>query len=136
MNLKQYQKNVEKTWISNDKDLERIVLGIGGEAGEIQELFKKLFRGDIKKTVKELNEMARKDVAFYGRKSSYYGQEKITEKMLLKISLKKEIGDLFYYLAKVCNYYNLSIEKILEENIAKLQSRKERGKIRGSGDQR
>lgn len=47
MNLKEYSQKIEKTWISNEKDLVRIGFGIGGESGELLELFKKYYRGDF-----------------------------------------------------------------------------------------
>ncbi len=105
MKFKKYQKEVEKTWISNNKDLTRILLGIGGEAGEILEAHKKVFRGDCLK-----GELCEK--------------------------LKGEIGDLSYYIAKLCNEWDLDWEQILKDNIAKLKSRKKRGVIKGSGDNR
>lgn len=46
MNFKEYQKKTLDTWISNDKELERILLSIAGETGEICEYFKKFYRGD------------------------------------------------------------------------------------------
>ena len=49
---------------------------------------------------------------------------------------KKEIGDLFYYLAKICNFFNIEIEDVLAENINKLQDRKKRGTLKGNGDLR
>ncbi len=48
----------------------------------------------------------------------------------------KELGDLLYYIARVADYYKLDLHTIAVENIKKLQSRKERGKIKGSGDNR
>jgi hypothetical protein len=48
MNLKKYQKEIEKTWIPNEYNLLRIVFGIAGESGEICELYKKYFRKDFK----------------------------------------------------------------------------------------
>ena len=48
----------------------------------------------------------------------------------------KELGDLLYYIARVADYYKLDLHTIAIENIKKLQSRKDRGKIKGSGDNR
>lgn len=107
MNLKEYQQRIEDTWISNDKDLERILLGLCGEAGEIAEKHKKLYRGDY-----------------------------IGKKGIFREALKKEIGDVCYYLGKLANMWELDLEDILQENIDKLAKRKEEGKIKGSGDTR
>lgn len=105
MNLHDYQKGVEDTWIKNEFEIERILCGLFGEIGEIAEKFKKYFR---------------KDYGFYD----------------LKKLVRKEIGDAFYYLAKLCNYFGFNAEEILKENNVKLISRKERGTLQGSGDDR
>lgn len=50
--------------------------------------------------------------------------------------LKKEIGDCFWYLARLCDELDLSINEVLTANIEKLQSRKQRDKLTGDGDDR
>lgn len=47
-----------------------------------------------------------------------------------------EISDVFWYLSELCNFYNISIEEVLQKNMDKLSSRKERGVLGGSGDNR
>lgn len=37
--------------------------------------------------------------------------------------LEEEIGDVMFYIANLCNIYNLKLENILEENIEKLLKR-------------
>ena len=53
-----------------------------------------------------------------------------------KAELGKEIGDVLWYLSQLCTELRLDMGKIAEQNIEKLQSRKERGMICGSGDSR
>jgi NTP pyrophosphatase (non-canonical NTP hydrolase) len=105
MNFSEYQKKSRETWISNDKNLIRIILGVVGEAGEIAEFFKKKFRGD---------------------KPDNFVEDRLT--------IAKEIGDELYYLARLADEYELSLDQIAELNIKKLQDRKNRGVIKGSGD--
>ncbi len=50
--------------------------------------------------------------------------------------LKKELGDVLWYLAAIASDLNISLNDIALTNIDKLQSRKERGKLGGSGDNR
>lgn len=107
MELKHYQQKIENTWITNPNDFSRILLGLFGESGEIAELCKKRLRGDY---------------------------DNFKEEFLFK--LRKEIGDVFYYLCKLCNYYGFSAENILQENIDKLADRKTRNQIQGNGDTR
>ena len=48
----------------------------------------------------------------------------------------KELGDVLWYLANLANDLGYSLTEIAENNIEKLESRKERGVIQGSGDNR
>lgn len=50
--------------------------------------------------------------------------------------LRKEIGDVIWYLARICREKHWSLGHIAAENIVKLNDRKERGVISGSGDDR
>lgn len=108
MDFNEYQERTKDTWISNDKDLERVVLGICGESGEIAELFKKFYRND--------NDSV-------GGMIDYNG-------------LRKEIGDTLYYLAMLCNILGMSLKDVAQVNIEKLADRQKRGKLKGSGDER
>jgi NTP pyrophosphatase (non-canonical NTP hydrolase) len=83
------------------------VLGVGGEAGELLEKIKKLFRdsnGQI--TVK-------------------------FQKMVIK-----EVGDILWYLARLCTHLGIDFNEVAETNLSKLKSRMERDKIHGDGDER
>jgi len=61
--------------------------------------------------------------------------DKITYWELQK-SLAKELGDVLWYVAVLADELDLILKYIAEENIKKLASRQERGKISGSGDNR
>ena len=50
--------------------------------------------------------------------------------------LKLELGDLLYYIAVTANHIGSNLQEIAEINIEKLNSRKERGVLQGSGDNR
>ena len=50
--------------------------------------------------------------------------------------LKSEAGDCFWYLVMMLKELGLNPSDILQQNIDKLQSRKERNVIKGSGDNR
>ncbi len=41
--------------------------------------------------------------------------------------IKENIGDSFWYLAMICNFFNWDMQQVLEENIAKLQKRFPKG---------
>jgi len=50
--------------------------------------------------------------------------------------VRKELGDVLWMVAEIATINGLELGKIMADNIAKLQDRKERGKIDGSGDDR
>jgi len=82
-------------------------LGLCGEAGEVANKVKKVFRDD----------------------GGIVTEEK-------RSALKGELGDCLWYLAALARDLGLSLEEAAAENIAKLRSRLERGTIHGSGDNR
>jgi NTP pyrophosphatase (non-canonical NTP hydrolase) len=50
--------------------------------------------------------------------------------------LKKELGDILWFIATISSELGLTLNDIAEANIKKLQSRKLRGTIGGSGNDR
>ena len=53
-----------------------------------------------------------------------------------KEDAQSELGDILWYVANVASDFGLSLDEVAYENIAKLQDRKSRGTLRGSGDNR
>jgi len=53
-----------------------------------------------------------------------------------KEDIAKELGDVLWYIAAIGRDIGYSLEVIAEMNIEKLSDRKERGKIKGEGDNR
>ena len=51
-------------------------------------------------------------------------------------ALRKEIGDTFWYLTRLCDVLNFDPEDVMQENYDKLMDRKERGVLSGNGDER
>jgi NTP pyrophosphatase (non-canonical NTP hydrolase) len=109
MTFKEYQEESRKTAIYPDKDNNFVypVLGLVGEAGEVAEKIKKIIRD----------------------KEGIVDQES-REKVM------KELGDVLWYLSQTATELNLSLEEVVNNNIEKLKSRQERGKLRGEGDNR
>lgn len=50
--------------------------------------------------------------------------------------LKKELGDVLFALSRITTHLELKLEDIADTNVSKLQSRLDRDKIHGSGDNR
>lgn len=51
-------------------------------------------------------------------------------------ALSKELGDVLWYVANLAADLGLSLDEVGRRNLEKLQSRKDRDVIRGSGDER
>lgn len=109
MNLNEYQKLALRTGRAKDApdEIFHLLLGLSGEVGEISEKVKKVIRD---------------------RNSDF--------STLDKDDLKKELGDVLWYIASLANYFDIPLEAIGDANIKKLASRLERGVISGSGDNR
>ena len=91
-------------------------LGLAGEAGEVVEKVKKLIRDD---------EMPL-DEGFDTREID-------AEK---RLAIARECGDVLFYLAMIADDIDYTLGEIAEMNIEKLADRKNRGHLRGSGDNR
>lgn len=52
------------------------------------------------------------------------------------IEIKKELGDQLWYIASMCDTLGLKMEDVASGNIEKLQGRRDRGTLHGSGDNR
>lgn len=82
-------------------------LGLAGEAGEIANKVKKIMRDD---------------------------NDVITEQK--REEIRGELGDVLWYTAQIATEFNLSLAAIAQANLDKLASRKARGVLGGSGDNR
>lgn len=109
MNFEDYQKFSKTTarYPKVGKNFVYPTLGLASEAGEVANKIKKVLRD--KNGV--IDEATLEDLA-------------------------KELGDVLWYISQISAELNLSLEDVAKLNIEKLSSRKERGKISGSGDNR
>lgn len=109
MDFKEYQEQTKKTALY-PKVGENYVyptLGLVGESGEIAEKVKKIFRDN---------------------------EGQLTEEILA--TLKKELGDVLWYLSQLSTELGLSLDDVAQHNIEKLASRHKRGTLHGDGDNR
>lgn len=117
LTLDDYQAISEDTAIYPGKGtlLGLVYVGLGlGESGEAQ--------GKIKKILRD-------DGVSIGADKIAYNPEKVA-------ALKGELGDQLWYIANTATELGLSLGDIARDNIDKLASRKERGVLTGSGDNR
>jgi NTP pyrophosphatase (non-canonical NTP hydrolase) len=82
-------------------------LGLAGESGEVAEHVKKLLRDDAGLLTAQRRE-----------------------------AMGKELGDVLWYLAQIATELDLDLDEVAAANLEKLASRKRRGVLNGSGDER
>lgn len=107
--LNSYQQFALTTAIYPDRGNNLIypTLGLVGEAGEVAEKVKKVIRDDGG----VLNETNKAKIAL-------------------------ELSDVCWYMATLASELGISLSEIFNMNVEKLSSRKERGTLSGSGDDR
>ncbi len=109
INLKEYQKLIADNAIYPNVGSNFVypVLGLAEEAGEVV--------GKIKKVLRD--------------NDGIISEEK-------KQEIKKELGDVLWYVAAECNELGLDLTDVISDNILKMFGRRERGTLHGSGDNR
>lgn len=109
MDLNKFQKQSRKSAIYPrlGKNYIYPTLGLAGESGEVADKIKKVIRDNKGKISKEVRE-----------------------------EIKKELGDVLWYVAQLSTELKLTLSEVAESNLEKLQSRAKRNKLQGSGDNR
>lgn len=113
MNFDEYQKTAGEYDLArataNLKDTGFIekILGLVGEAGETAEKIKKILRDKDGKASKQD-----------------------------RVLITKELGDILWYVASIARYLGIPLSEVAELNIKKLESRRQRDKLHGEGDER
>lgn len=109
MDFDEYQKESRKTAVYPEigKGYVYPTLGLANEAGEFAGKIKKIFRDDDGKISSERKE-----------------------------DLVHELGDVLWYMSQIATELDIKLSDIAKENLKKLFSRKERGVLHGSGDNR
>ena len=111
MEMKEYQTESDGVAVYPEKGdfigLTYTVLGLAGEAGEVANLFKKAIRDNGCTVPADMR-----------------------EKMIM------ELGDVLWYLSQTATELGVSLETVALLNREKLEDRKARGRLKGSGDRR
>ena len=108
MDFQDYQQKARETAIyPSEHSILYPTLGLCGEAGVVAEKVKKVIRDKGG----EFDEFDR-------------------------MNIRKELGDVLWYMAQICSDLDLRLESIAIANVEKLRLRKEKGTLSGSGDER
>ncbi|HVW23068.1 MAG TPA: nucleoside triphosphate pyrophosphohydrolase family protein [Candidatus Saccharimonadales bacterium] len=110
MTFDEYQKQAMTTAIATEHNLETLyyrALGLANEAGEVAGKIKKIIRDRDGKIDDEYRHM-----------------------------ITSEMGDVLWYLQALAEFFDIPLNDLAEENLAKLASRQKRGTIHGDGDKR
>jgi NTP pyrophosphatase (non-canonical NTP hydrolase) len=113
VNITEYQVWTRKTakypkeLTQFEPSLAYLILGLAGEAGEVANKYKKIIRD----------------------KSGIMDHED-------EVSLIDELGDVLWYIARIVDELGYGLTDLAGVNYHKLESRLQRGKIGGSGDNR
>ncbi|MDD4358233.1 MAG: nucleoside triphosphate pyrophosphohydrolase family protein [Candidatus Pacebacteria bacterium] len=109
MTFNEYQEKSRQTAVYPNINNNFIypTLGLVGEAGEVAEKIKKVLRDN----------------------NGVVSPEK-------KEEIKKELGDVLWYIANLSKELGIEFDDVAEGNIEKLFSRMERNQIHGDGDNR
>lgn len=99
-----------KSWTfqeTNSMDYVYPALGLAEEAGEVAGKYAKAIRDNVG----VIDEERKKEIV-------------------------KELGDVLWFVSELCTNLGVTLEDVAQKNLDKLASRKERGMIHGSGDNR
>ena len=109
MEFNEYQKiaRTTATYSGAGENFAYPALGLCGESGEVAEKIKRIIRDGRRQAT---NEESR--------------------------DISKELGDVLWYIANLAHELNLKLDDIAMENVAKLNSRAQRGVLHGRGDNR
>lgn len=127
MELNEYQRRAMQTCMPTSDNLLYMLTNLVGEVGE--------FSSKIAKHV-------RKGQLFVITNECRDEEGNILHSQMMNISaeekeaLAQEAGDIAWQLAGLCHVMGWTLEEICHINLNKLSSRKERGVIDGSGDER
>lgn len=137
-----------------DREREYLSLGLISEVGELAGKLKKEIRDGVDLTEAILDEIS--DCLWYLSQIARVGDLRIGDDITPEVAnghtMIQVVAEITYsslrcwdcdhagnaldYLAAICEWRNTTLEAVCERNIAKLQDRKNRDVIKGSGDTR
>ncbi|MCI9284349.1 MAG: nucleoside triphosphate pyrophosphohydrolase family protein [Muribaculaceae bacterium] len=121
MTLNEYQQRAMTTCMDSCQNESYMMLNLVGEVGELASKMAKAIRKG-------------KAIVDNNRFITEHGTETMADNEIA--DMRKECGDIMWQIAGLCSVMGWPLENVCRENLAKLASRKNRGAIEGSGDNR
>ena len=121
MKLNEYQERAMATCMPSCRNYSYMYDNLTSEVGE--------FGGKVSK-------MQRLGLIKYTEDGDIVPQMSFAEWVDFSEELMKEAGDILWQLSGLCEVMGWKLEDVAQQNLQKLASRKERGKIAGEGDNR
>lgn len=117
MDFKKYQTIIAETAVyPKEIALAYCAMGLTGEAGEVADKIKKLYRDD------KLNSL-----------------DATSELLLIdehRLAIAKELGDVLWYITAMANEIDMDLEQVAQMNYDKLLKRRRTTTLHGNGDDR
>lgn len=108
MKLNDYQDDARATCLDTAKNIPYLVTGLTAEAGEVAGKFAKYLRDG----------------------------NGLKDFLVVEKEMIKELGDVLWFVAILSEELGVTLEQVAQQNIDKLYSRKQRGVLKGNGDDR
>lgn len=140
LTLNEYQATTQETAIYPGQGgllgLNYAAMEAAGEAGEIANKVKKISRDEYRSVLDDAGDRYSSDYAnnealkiLLGDAEGYLSEER-------KMAISKEVGGALYGLARVASELGMTLGEIAQQNLDILSSRRDRGTLEGSGDNR
>lgn len=111
MDTKVFDAFVDEGWDDHsDRSTMIAAAGLAEETGEAMSYIKRYFRGDL--------------------------PENLGDPVFDRYAFGKELGDILNYLTRLAHWQNLTLEDVINMNIKKLTMRRDKGTVKGRGDDR
>lgn len=131
MTLNEYQEKAMTTCMESCNNFSYMFLNLVGEVGEFASKVAKAIRKEVRCILEndlmheQVGHQSIEDAVSAGIYSEHLDEE-----------LQKEAGDILWQLSGLCKVMGWTLEDVAQMNLDKLASRKDRGVIDGSGDNR
>lgn len=107
-------------------------------AAELRECDLYAFRpdGEVGEIADKIAKWRRKGVCRLDMDHLVFNTGDLQEVEGYKSELMKEVGDCAWFIAGIADCFGFTLEEVMQQNLDKLASRRERGVIDGNGDNR